>query len=249
MNWEDAAQTDRGRHRAGNEDAFLLRPDAGLFIVADGMGGHAAGEVASHMAVEIASERFLEAAPPAGAPIQVARALAAAVRAANRGIFERSEREPDKKGMGTTITALVLVEDGTGYVLAQVGDSRAYGLREGRLRQLTTDHTWVQEQIALGHLTRGQARVHPFSNIVTRALGTEPTVKADIRRGRCQPGDRLLLCSDGLTAMLGDRAIRDILLAEPAPAAAAAALIAAANDRGGHDNITVVVLAAESPPR
>lgn len=243
MNCEAAARTDCGRHRAGNEDAYLLRPESGLFVVADGMGGHAAGEVASGMAIELVGTGFLDAALPDATPRAVAHALVASITRANGAILERAEREQDKKGMGTTLTALVTLERPACWVIAHVGDSRAYQFRRGKLRQLTRDHTWVETQVAQGYLTRAEARVHPFSNIVTRALGTEPTVEVDVRRGRIQEGDVLLLCSDGLTGMVTDAEMASILRAGGAPTKLAERLVDTANDHGGLDNITVLIIA------
>jgi len=242
MRWVAAARTDRGRKRSSNEDAFSLRADLGFFALADGMGGHAAGEVASQMAVDRVTEEFLAAGSDALAADALESALVAATHRANAAIFERGERELDKAGMGTTLTTLGLVPAERAYRVAQVGDSRAYRLRADTLVQLTTDHTWVQQQVQLGRLSPGLARRHPFANIVTRALGIRDEIDVDIVRGELQPGDVFLLCSDGLTGMVDDAEIGEILASSAAPEAAATALVDAANVAGGQDNITAIVV-------
>jgi protein phosphatase len=242
VHWESAAATDRGRRRSSNEDAFVVRPDLGFFVVADGMGGHAAGEVASRMAVDTLTEEFLAANPAALSPAGVEAALTTATAAANRAIFERGQREPDKAGMGTTLTALALLPQHGAWRIAHVGDSRAYLLRDGELTQLTTDHTWVQQQVDLGRLRPAEARGHPFANIVTRALGIDAGVDVDVERGDARPGDLFLLCSDGLSGMVTDRAIARTLTADLAPDILVQKLVAAANRAGGDDNITAVVV-------
>lgn len=242
MPWEFAAATDRGRRRSSNEDAFVVRPELGFFVVADGMGGHAAGEVASRMAVDTVTEQFLAARPAALSAAGLEPALAAATAAANRAICERGEREPDKAGMGTTLTALALLPDTDAWRIAHVGDSRAYLLRGGELTQLTTDHTWVQQQVDLGRLRPAEARGHPFANIVTRALGIGAAVEVDLERGDARPGDLFLLCSDGLSGMVTDRGIARMLAADLPPDTVVTRLIAAANRAGGDDNITAVVV-------
>ncbi|HET9986016.1 MAG TPA: Stp1/IreP family PP2C-type Ser/Thr phosphatase [Longimicrobiales bacterium] len=241
MHWESAAATDRGRRRSSNEDAFVVRPELGFFVVADGMGGHAAGEVASRMAADTVTERFLAARPATLSAGDLEAALATATSAANRAIFERGEREPDKAGMGTTLTALALLPDDGAWRIAHVGDSRAYRLRGGELTQLTTDHTWVQQQVDLGRLRPAEARGHPFANIVTRALGIGATVEVDLEQGDARPGDVFLLCSDGLSGMVTDRGIARMLAADLPPDAIVTRLVAAANRAGGDDNITAVV--------
>lgn len=242
MRWLTAARTDRGRKRSSNEDAFSLRADLGFFALADGMGGHAAGEVASQMAVDRMTEEYLAAGSDALAPEELEATLIAATQRANAAIFERSERELDKAGMGTTLTTLALVPAERVCRLAHVGDSRAYRLRADTLVQLTTDHTWVQQQVQLGRLSPNLARHHPFANIVTRALGIKGEVDVDVVRGELQPGDVFLLCSDGLTGMLPDGEIGEILAAAATPEDAVAALVDAANAAGGYDNITAIVV-------
>jgi PPM family protein phosphatase len=227
---ETGVATDIGRVREGNEDSYLVEPP--LYAVADGMGGHRGGEVASHLALETVEER--------------ARAdqgtLADQVRAANRAVYERSQQDREVTGMGTTLTAAKLV-DGT-LLLAHVGDSRAYLLRGGALRQLTDDHTLVNRMVKAGEITTDEADVHPHRNVLTRALGTEPEVQVDVSEVPLMDGDRALLCSDGLFGMVTEDQIQAILEAEPDPQKAAERLIRAANSAGGVDNITVVVLDA-----
>jgi serine/threonine protein phosphatase PrpC len=240
MKVEAAALTHVGRRRARNEDAFLFIPDRGLYAVADGMGGHAAGDVASQMAAERVMRDFTYRSPE-----EVPACLAAAITAANAEIFERAGRETDKAGMGTTVTALVLDGDGIGHI-GHVGDSRAYRLRAGELMQITTDHTWVQEQVVAGRLTALQARQHPFASILTRALGTEPRVEVDLIKIHVLTGDIILLCSDGVTGMVDDERLAAVL-SEPRHAdAIAKKLVQAANRAGGLDNSTVIVLRASA---
>ena len=243
MRWLSAARTDRGRKRPSNEDAFSMRADLGFFALADGMGGHAAGEVASQMAVDRLTEEYLAAGSDVLSPDELEPMLVAAAQKANATIFERSEREPDKAGMGTTLTTLALVPSQRVYRIVHVGDSRAYRLRDDALVQLTTDHTWVQQQVQLGHLSPTLARRHPFSSVVTRALGIKDEVDVDVVRGELQPGDVYLLCSDGLTGMLGDAQVGEILAGSAAPEQAVGALVEAANASGGQDNITAIVVA------
>ncbi len=243
MRWDAAARTHRGRKRPSNEDAYSIRADLGFFTLADGMGGHAAGEVASQMAVDRLTEEYLAAGSDALSAEELEPMLVAATQKANAAIFERSERELDKAGMGTTLTTLALAPAERAYRVAHVGDSRAYRLRDDTLVQLTTDHTWVQQQIQLGHLSPTVARRHPFASVVTRALGIRDEVDVDVIRGELQPGDVFLLCSDGLTGMVTDAALAEILAGAAAPEQAVAALVDAANAAGGHDNVTTIVVA------
>ncbi len=225
-----AGASDVGLVRPGNEDAFLMEPP--LFAVADGLGGHRAGEVASTVAVET-----LFAHAPKHAD---AKGLARAVRAANAAVIEAAEQGRGREGMGTTLTAAMV--EGTRIALAHVGDSRAYLLARGELVQLTQDHSLVGDMVRSGTLSAEAARVHPNRSVITRALGSDPNMVADAFEVEASPGDRLLLCTDGLTGMVEDAAIAEVLRTAPSPKAAVARLIAAANDAGGHDNITVVVV-------
>jgi PPM family protein phosphatase len=235
-----AARTDVGMIRSGNEDAFFANatPQLGLFIVADGMGGHAAGEVASEMAVQIVSRELSDVADLHGEEIRERVALA--LRTANRAIFERTLAESDKQGMGTTASVLML--SGKRYLIGQVGDSRVYMLREGALRQLTKDHSYVQEQVDAGLLTPEQARYHPYSNVITRCVGAGESIDPDTFTGEVKQGDVFLLASDGLTGMVDDRRLQQLLLSRATPRRVVDALIAEANYRGGLDNITAIVV-------
>ncbi len=234
-----AANTHVGMVRTGNEDAYLAEAtaDRGIYIVADGMGGHAAGEVASAMAVEIMSAALRASALPLSALPTVA---ADAVRDANRAIFSRTIEEPDKHGMGTTLTTMV-IGDGR-YMIAHVGDSRAYRLREGELTQITVDHSYVQEQVDAGYLTPEQARYHPFSNVITRCVGVANDVEPTIYEGELQDGDLYLLATDGLTGMVEDQGLHKILTARKSPGPMVDALLWDANRAGGVDNITAVII-------
>ena len=223
-----ASRSDVGRVRAGNEDAFLVADDPRLVAVADGMGGHQAGEVASATAVATLLERVQH-----GEPIDTA------ISAANDAVVTQSQDDESLRGMGTTLTAGMV--DGSSLRIGHVGDSRAYLLHDGELRQLTTDHSVVAELIAAGELTEEQALVDPRRSMITRALGIEASVAVDVLTVELEPGDRLLLCSDGLTTMVRDDAIAEILAAERDRERAADALVDAANAAGGADNVTVVV--------
>ena len=241
MQFTCAARTDVGVVRSGNEDNYLMLADRGLFIVADGMGGHAAGEVASEMAVDIISRELdsLRGVPDDEAMMRVQRAVVAA----NSAIFERTLAEQDKRGMGTTATMLSLLPGR--YIIGQVGDSRAYLLRDGRLLQITKDHSYVQEQVDAGLLTPEQARVHPYSNVITRCVGAGAEVVPDVYFGDLRTDDLLLLASDGLTGMLEDEQLMEILSDEGGPQEWVDRMIAEANHRGGLDNITVIAIHVE----
>jgi protein phosphatase len=239
-----------GLRREGNEDAYCRRPDLGLYMVADGMGGHAAGEVAARLAVDVV-ETFINDTKDADAnttwpfPYDVAlpldgNRLKAAFRLANRRLAAAMEADETLRGMATTAAALIV---GRGKpVVAHVGDSRVYLWRAGRLRQLTEDHSWVSEQIRAGVLTESDARRHPWRNVVTRALsgGDDPDV--DVAAIDVQAGDRLLLCSDGLSGVVAPDAVEAIITDSTSLEASCQALIDAANAAGGPDNITVALL-------
>ena len=233
-----AGNTDVGVVRSGNEDSFLLNCSGGLFIVADGMGGHAAGEVASEMAVQIVARELGNLRGLSDA--EAASRMRSAIRKANAAIFDRTLAEHDKRGMGTTATVMVLFS--RRYLIGQVGDSRAYLLREGDLLQLTKDHSYVQEQVDAGLLTPEQARTHPYSNVITRCVGANEDVAPDIYFGNLERGDVVLLASDGLTGMLEDGQLATIMGAEENPETCVNKMIADANRRGGLDNITAIVV-------
>jgi serine/threonine protein phosphatase PrpC len=233
------AGTDVGLARSGNEDSYFCGRT--VFAVADGLGGHQGGEVASAAAVEpLAALDGRELADPA----EAARALTKAIRAANEAIIDRAAGSPDLWGMGTTVTAAALA-GGRLLQLAHVGDSRAYLLREGTLEQLTSDHTVVAELVRRGRLTREQAAIHPERSILTRAVGLDPAIPVDTPDPlELRPGDQVLLCSDGLTEAVPEDQIAH-LLTTPEGDEACRALIDAANAAGGPDNITVVLVRVE----
>ncbi len=225
------ASTDTGQVRDGNEDSYLVDRRLELFAIADGMGGHRAGEVASATALEGLREA-----------VSVGTSVAEAVGRANTAVWDKASADTDLAGMGTTLTAAW--SDGTTLTVAHVGDSRAYLLRGDTLQRVTVDHSLVEELIRDGKLTEEQASVHPQRSIITRALGVDSTVEVDVYSLMLQANDRVMLCSDGLTSMVRASGIAEILRRESDPTAAANALVDAANAAGGEDNITVVVLDA-----
>jgi len=233
-----AGRTDVGIIRSGNEDNFLMVPDKGIFIVADGMGGHAAGEVASEMAVRVIAREI--GSLQGLSDEQVAERMRLSIRAANGAIFERTLTEHDKRGMGTTVTGLTLFSNR--FLIGQVGDSRAYLLRDGKLTQVTKDHSYVQEQVDAGYLTPEQARTHPYSNVITRCVGANADVMPDVYVGSVRPGDLFLLASDGLTGMLEDPQLAEIMKSAREPQEQVDALIDDANRHGGLDNITAIMV-------
>lgn len=230
------AASDAGRVRAINQDAFWHGDVAGkgfLALVADGMGGHQTGEVASHKAV--AAFRGALAGSRAHAPA----ALARAAQAANLEVFQEARDKPEHQGMGTTLTAL-LIDDQVGLV-GHVGDSRAYRLRDGQFTQLTLDHSWVAERVRQGLLTDDEARRHRWRNVITNALGATERFKLDLAAIDVRAGDRFLLCSDGVSMLVSDGLLAQIVRDHP-PQQAADLLVAEANDRGAPDNVTALVL-------
>jgi PPM family protein phosphatase len=233
----------RGRVRQTNEDASGASPEHGIFLVCDGMGGAAAGEVASHLAVETFLDSLTRLRRIPGPTNHPHARLEEAVRAANHAVFRHSQKSRALRGMGTTLIALLL-EDAATLHLAHVGDSRAYRLRSGVLHQLTQDHSLVEEQIQAGLLSRVDAESSPIRNIITRAIGSLPTVEPEIATHSTQPGDLYLLASDGLTRELDDAEIAALLTRTPPDSleAACQSLIEAGNAHGGHDNITVLLL-------
>jgi protein phosphatase len=238
-----AANTDVGMVRSGNEDNYFVELDSkrGVFVVADGMGGHAAGEVASEMAVQIVPRELAGMRDVREATAR--EMMLASLRAANRAIYDRMMSETDKQGMGTTVSVLVFSHGH--YVIGHVGDSRVYLLRDGLLTQVTKDHSYVQEQVDAGFLTPEQARYHPYSNVITRCVGAGEEVQPDVYSGELNVGDVWLVASDGLTGMVDDRRLQQILLARSSPRHIVDALIADANGRGGLDNITAIVARVE----
>jgi serine/threonine protein phosphatase PrpC len=241
IRWEAAGGSDVGRVRRGNEDAFLLDAPRGIFLVADGMGGHAAGEVASDIARETVGTLLSRALDAGAGEDDLPSVMDEAVRAAHAGILAYAARYPGARGLGTTLTAAVLSPGGE-LLLGHVGDSRAYLLRDGGLVQLTRDHTWVQREVDAGRLTATAARAHPLSHIITRALGADSGERPDLLHETLGPGDVLLLCTDGLTGMVEDGELARILGSGLPVPARVEALIAAANQNGGDDNVTAVVV-------
>jgi serine/threonine protein phosphatase PrpC len=234
------AATDRGRFREGNEDAHYCGTT--LFAVADGLGGHRAGEIASDTAIEVIAKLDQ---PPPDHPDEARHALAEAFEAANRAVIEKGASDPAYAGMATTLTAALLHQDQ--LTIAHVGDSRAYLLRDGEpLRQLTSDHTVVAQLVRQQRLSPEEAAVHPFRSVLITAVGLEPEPQVDLLRPLdLQPGDQILLCSDGLTEPVTDEVIAELLITNDDGDAACRALIDAANQAGGPDNITVVLLRAD----
>lgn len=225
------ASTDVGRVRDHNEDGYLIDDDLGLVAVADGMGGHRGGEVASALALEVLLDEF-----------SARHDLRDAVVAANDAVYERSTEDDAVRGMGTTLTAGVLGDDHETFIVGHVGDSRAYLFRDGALRRITSDHSLVEELIQAGELTEEEAERDPRRSQITRALGLDRGVEVDLFPVVVADGDRVLLCSDGLTGMVRDDGIADLLAAERDPARLAQLLVDAANEAGGTDNTTVVVV-------
>lgn len=237
-----AGLTDVGIIRSGNEDNFLMVPDKGVFIVADGMGGHAAGEVASEMAVRIVARELGDIT--GASDVEASQRMRKAIHLANGAIFERTLTEHDKRGMGTTATAMVVI--GNRYLIGQVGDSRAYVMRDGAFVQLTKDHSYVQEQVDAGYLSPEEARTHPYSNVITRCVGANGEVVPDLYSGVLHPDDVFLLASDGLTGMIEDHDIHALLQSARSLEDQVAQLVAEANRRGGLDNITVILVRVDS---
>ncbi|MBK5218845.1 MAG: Stp1/IreP family PP2C-type Ser/Thr phosphatase [Thermoleophilia bacterium] len=233
---DDAAyRTDTGRQRNANEDSLFTRNP--VFVVADGMGGAQAGEVASKAAAE-SFDRELPQAPPE-------RILEQTIKAANRTIHEQARSNPDLAGMGTTTTAAIVDPEAETVAIGHVGDSRAYRLRDGKLERLTRDHSLVEEMRRKGQLTDAQVEDHPQRSIITRALGPEPEVEVDLQTVPALPGDVFLICSDGLTTMLDDAKIAHLLGRASTMESAVRALVDEANRAGGRDNISVIAFRLE----
>ena len=231
---DEAARTDAGRQRHANEDSYYAR--APLYAVADGMGGAQAGEVASRIAADAFDERSGEGTPE--------QQLAHLATEANRRIFDLAQQDSSRSGMGTTLTGALVDEDEVAIV--HVGDSRAYRFRDGELQQLTRDHSLVEELRRQGRLTPEEAEEHPQRSIITRALGPERDVQLDVHTHRARSGDVYMLCSDGLTSMVREDRVREILAGSDSLRAAVDSLVVEANEMGGRDNITVVVFRVDS---
>ncbi|HIF91954.1 MAG TPA: Stp1/IreP family PP2C-type Ser/Thr phosphatase [Myxococcales bacterium] len=235
-----AASTHVGMCRRANEDRYAIVPDLGLYLVADGMGGHKAGQVASELATE-AVIRDIEALQ--GANVSLAERLRHAVGCSNREIIAAASAKPELSGMGTTLVGLLFA--GKRLALAHVGDSRAYLIRRGRLRGLTDDHSIVGELLRREEISEEDARQHPHRHVLTRALGVRPRIEPDLAEMTPQVDDVFILCSDGLTTHLEDEEIAQRVCDEPDLEAAAAGLVDAANRAGGADNTTVLLVRYE----
>ncbi|MFQ5877268.1 MAG: Stp1/IreP family PP2C-type Ser/Thr phosphatase [Acidobacteriota bacterium] len=259
LTFSSAGLTDVGRKRSSNEDSFTIAAAHNLFVVADGMGGHAAGEVASRLAVESIARHISGSDPrkeptipaafrspsreEAALPVPARRVLNA-IRLANQEIARSVRKDRAMRGMGTTVVAAYI--QGNRAYIGSVGDSRAYMVRGRAIRQLTSDHTFVNEQVRAGTLSADEARKHPARNILTRAVGSQEEVEADLVQIDLKQGDLILLCSDGLTSMAEDREILRALQQHRGDLdAGCRSLVALANSRGGEDNITVVLVRAD----
>jgi PPM family protein phosphatase len=237
-----AAVSDRGRKRPSNEDAYGFSVEAGVYVVCDGMGGAAAGEIASTIAVDEMLRLLTHLGPERAGPLP--DAAQNAIYAANEAIFSRAQRNHRLSGMGTTLVALATHEHHI-WVL-NIGDSRCYRFRHDRLEQLTHDHSLVEEQVRLGRMTPREALQSPLKNVITRALGTQSHVTPDVFEFEAQPGDLFLLCSDGLTRELPDSTIQTLLAGDLTLEALSARLVDAAKKAGGHDNITCLLVRAQA---
>lgn len=243
---EFAAASDMGKVRKNNEDNFLVDAGLELAIVADGMGGHNSGEVASQLAVKVTRDKYESMRLTGMKPTPFnekfsleANQLGFAVQLANAVIYEAGTAGPDNKGMGTTLSAALLNKSKVS--IAHIGDSRIYLLRRGAMQQLTEDHSLVMEHVKKGLLTREQAEVSPLQNILTRALGTQKTPAVDLVETELEEGDRLLFCTDGLFKAVKEDRLQEMVRVQVDNAKACAELVAAANAAGGPDNITVII--------
>lgn len=250
-----AGATDVGRQRDHNEDSFAVLDEHRLYVVADGMGGHSAGDVASRLATRILVEFFEQtdnedATWPAGFNVSMTEEenrLSTGIRLANRQIFEKSIVNRDLRGMGTTVVGVTLSRDGRRIAVAHVGDSRAYRVRDGRIEQLTRDHSLVSDILeAMPDLTPEQRAELP-KNVVTRALGVQDSVNVDVSSHEVRSGDVYILCSDGLSGMVSDEEILTTVASSPDPDVACRRLVRSANDHGGDDNVTVLVVRVGPP--
>lgn len=243
MNFTASGKTDQGLVRANNEDNFYLDEKLGLLVVADGMGGHASGEIASKLAVTVVRDYFQGPQKLLGdcnpAYSEATNKLGCSIRLANQAIYEAAQSSPQLKGMGTTIVAVLLT--GNKLSIAHIGDSRAYLIRGGLIDQLTDDHSMVNEQIKRDIITKEEAATSAMRNVLTKALGISAEMEADLDELTIFGDDILFLCSDGLNTMLTDDAMLEIVSVAGNSAAACDCLINAANEKGGKDNITVVI--------
>ncbi|MEX2583155.1 MAG: protein phosphatase 2C domain-containing protein [Gemmatimonadota bacterium] len=237
--WQADGLSDTGLVRKGNEDALRMDAEKGIFIVADGMGGHAAGEVASRLAADAALDVLSQASLVTGGDVE--EALHTAFHEAFRRIAECCEGDPATAGMGTTLTVAVLKESGELHI-GHIGDSRAYQLSGGKLRKLTHDHTWVQQEIDSGRVAAEDAQAHPLSHILTKVLAAGDSLDPDLVHATVQPSDLLLLCSDGLYNMVDGPKLLRLLVADVPLTELTQSLVGAANKRGGADNTTVIAV-------
>jgi protein phosphatase len=238
VSYSAAALSDLGRKRTSNEDAYGYSVERGVYVVCDGMGGAAAGEVASSLAVDELM-RLLTGGPQADSPVAEAER---AIAAANQAIFSRARRNHKLSGMGTTMVLLVTEERRAWFL--NVGDSRGYRLRGHKLEQITVDHSHVEEQVRIGRMSRADAERSPLRNVITRALGTQNEVTPDVFELETQPGDLFLLCSDGLTRELSDPLLESLLRLDLPLDQLCARLVSSANKAGGQDNITCLLVRA-----
>lgn len=250
MNLRSFGITDVGLKRSHNEDNFYRSDELGIYLVADGMGGHAAGEVASSAAVDSVTEfvnKFAQDSSltwPFGFDTRLSdegNALITGIQLANHTLCKMQQENPELNGMGTTLAALRIT--GNQALIAHVGDSRVYRLRDGSLEILTSDHSWVNEQLQKNIITHEEARTHRYRNVITRALGNRTELEIDVRLETIEEGDCFLLCSDGLSGMMEDSEMQDLILESPdCVRTMSNQLVARANEAGGHDNITVVIV-------
>jgi len=240
VRYSAAAATDRGRKRPSNEDAFAYSVEHGVYLVCDGMGGAAAGEIASSLAVD---ETLSHLSRRIGSEVDtgnLAQLAEEAIGIANDAIYKRAERNYKLSGMGTTLVGLIVDEHRV--LVFNVGDSRCYLLRQSRIQQLTMDHSLVEEQVRLGRMTHSEALRSPLKNVITRALGTQSRVTPDVFEREAEPGDLFLLCSDGLTRELSDSQIESVLCSDLTLAVQCSKLVEAAMNAGGNDNITCLLV-------
>ncbi|MCC6548200.1 Stp1/IreP family PP2C-type Ser/Thr phosphatase [Candidatus Sumerlaeota bacterium] len=245
-----AGLSDRGMKRPHNEDSLSVVPSLSLFIVADGMGGHNAGEVASRQAIESIvqflrdSQRDTDSWPiPPNPELTVSEnRIVTAVKLANRDVCKLSMEHPEYHGMGTTLVSMLLDAPNEKISIAHVGDSRAYRLRDGNMEKMTRDHSWVEEQLERGIITEEEAKNHRWKNVITRALGNKLDVEVEVKTHTIKSGDVYLLCSDGLSGMIDKDVMEQVLVNMPDLEEAAQSLIRAANEAGGHDNISLVLV-------
>lgn len=244
LRWQAVGVSDTGLRRAQNEDTLVLDHDGGVVIVADGMGGRPGGEHASALAAQVVQEHL---SSPEGSDGEPADRMAEAVTLANSRVWEDSIANPDRQGMGTTVTALALHGDATQWTIGHVGDSRGYVFRDGALRRITRDHTVVQDLLDSGAISASATADHPFGHLINRAVGTEETVDVDVFEGETLDGDIFLLCSDGLAGLMTDEEIEAALqgLTISGLDEKSAELVAIAHERGAPDNVTLCFLAVE----